>query len=420
MRLPAVATGWPRQLSALIRTRVDLLRSVESASSHPTYPFRYAVGSRRKILVLSVSAGAGHVRAAEAIRLHAHEKNADTTVIHLDAMDYVPSAFRKIYADWYLSLVGRHPTLWGCLYRLSNRADPDSTMQRLRRAIERMNTGAMRREIALLKPDAIICTHFLPAELLARTIRRGQVDCPVWVQVTDFDVHRMWVHNGMAGYFAANEEVAYRMRAYGIAPQKIHVTGIPIMPAFGQALSRAECAHALGLDPGRMTILLMGGGAGIGRLEEVAARLLDLNDHFQIIALAGKNRATFAALQALAGEFPGRLVAQGYTQEIERLMACADLAVTKPGGLTTSECLAMGLPMIVNEPIPGQEERNADFLLEQGVAMKAYDAVTLEYRVRHLLRHPEKLAEMGAKAKALGRPAAARGVLDTVVGRMAV
>jgi processive 1,2-diacylglycerol beta-glucosyltransferase len=121
------------------------------------------------------------------------------------------------------------------------------------------------------------------------------------------------------------------------------------------------------------------------------------------------------ALQQLAQGYPGRLLPQGFTNQVERLMACADLVITKPGGLTTSECLAMGLPMIVNSPIPGQEERNADFLLEQGVALKAFDDVTLEYRIQYLLDHPAKLADMRDKARALGRPDAAYKVLQTVL-----
>jgi processive 1,2-diacylglycerol beta-glucosyltransferase len=400
-----------------VRMTLDTWRKPAAPKLPANYPSAHGSPGTRRLLVLSVSAGAGHVRAAEAIRSHAYAHDPNTTVTHLDVMDYVPQAFRKIYTDFYLALVNRHPALWGYLYHLTNDAKPGSTMQKVRRAIERLNTRALRREIVSVNPDAIVCTHFLPAELLARMIRNQYLACPVWVQVTDFDLHRMWVHEDMAGYFAANEEVAYRMRGRGIPANRIHITGIPIMPAFEQDMSRGECARALGLDPGKTTILLMGGGAGIGRLDEVAARLLALNDHFQLIALAGKNLAALNALQALAKKFPGRLLAQGYTHQVERLMACADLVVTKPGGLTISECLAMGLPMIVNEPIPGQEERNADFLLEHGVALKASDAVTLEYRIRYLLQHPEKLAEMRERARALGRPAAARSVLNIVLGR---
>lgn len=368
---------------------------------------------RRKILLLSVSAGAGHLRAAEAIRSHAIEREHEVEVLHLDVMDYVPFAFRRIYTDFYIGLVSRHPELWGYLYRVTNDAATDSALQKLRRRVERLNTSALRRRIAAFAPDCIVCTHFLPAELLAHDMERA--GCPVWVQVTDFDLHRIWVQPNITGYFAANEEVAFRMRALGIAPQAIRVTGIPIMPAFGCMPDRGECARAIGLDPQRTTILLMGGGAGVGRLDKAAARLLAADPEFQLIVIAGRNLEALAALQQLELQHPRRLVAQGYSTQVERLMACADLAVTKPGGLTTSECLALGLPMIVNSPIPGQEERNADFLLEQGVALKANDPVSLEYRVRELLRDSAKLCDMRDKAKALGRPHAARHVLDTVL-----
>lgn len=371
--------------------------------------------THKKILVLSVSAGAGHMRAAEAICAVANTPDYDVTATHLDVMNYVSAGFRKIYTDFYIALVNKAPTLWGYLYQITNESKPDSSMQRLRRGVERLNTKLLLKKIAAFQPDVIICTHFLPAEILSQLIGKGVFYCPVWVQVTDFDLHRMWVHDHMAGYFAASDEVAFRMRAQGIAPQTIHVTGIPIMPAFAQKLDRVECAHEFGLDPQKKTFLLMGGGAGLGSLDTMAQRLLELGDDFQLVALAGKNVIALAALQELAKRYPGRLLPQGFTDKVERLMACADLVVTKPGGLTTSECLAMGLPMIVNAPIPGQEERNADFLLEQGAALKAIDAVTLEYRIRYLLEHPARLTDMRSKAKALGCPNAAREVLDKIL-----
>jgi processive 1,2-diacylglycerol beta-glucosyltransferase len=373
----------------------------------------------KKILLLSVSAGAGHMRAAEAIRSFANAMPDRVIATHLDVMDFVPATFRKIYTDFYITLVNKHPITWGYLYNATNEAEQDSYMQRLRRKVERLNTRALLKEISESKPDAIICTHFLPAEILSNAIRKSRLHCPVWVQVTDFDLHRMWVQEHMAGYFAANDEVAFRMRAQGIAADRIHTTGIPIMPMFGQPLDRATCAAEFGLDPSRKTILAMGGGAGLGSLDTLATRLLALSDEFQLIVLAGKNAVALSALQLLAKSYPQRLFPQGFTDKVERLMACADLVITKPGGLTSSECLAVGLPMIVNSPIPGQEERNADFLLEQGVALKAFDIVTLEYRVVHLLAHPGKLVAMRENARALGRPNAARHVIDTVLSQLA-
>lgn len=369
----------------------------------------------KKILVLSVPAGAGHTRVAEAIRRCAIDEYGGATVVHLDAMAFATPRLRKVYTDIYLALIKRAPGLWRHVYRFTDQARADGWINRLRRWIEARDSRPLLAEIAAQAPDIVICTHFLPAELLSRQIAAGLLDCPVWVQVTDFDLHRMWVHPHIAGYFAGNEEVAFRMREQGIPAQAIHVAGIPTMPAFSRRLERAGCARDIGLDPGRTTLLLMGGGAGLGGLSRMARRLLAIPGDFQLIVLAGRNVSELAALHTLAAQFPGRLAPQGYTDQVERLMACADLVITKPGGATTAECLAMGLPMIVNAPIPGQEEHNANFVLEQGAALAALDLPSLEYRIRYLLAHPAKLEEMAGRARLLGRPHAARQVLETVL-----
>jgi len=367
-----------------------------------------------RLLLLSVSAGAGHVRAAEALRVTAMQ-SFDAEALHLDVMDYVSGAFRALYTDFYIKLVEHHPTMWATLYRIMDRTPPSAPLARVRRAIERLNTLKLREAIAKFRPDAVICTHFLPADLLMRERTRGRVTSPVFVQITDFDLHGMWIVPDMAGYFAASEEVAFRARARGIAPARVHVTGIPIMPAFALPPSRAETEADLGLDAKRTTILLMGGGAGLGGLDDVAGRLLALDADFQLIALAGRNKEMLARLEAMSRQHPRRLFAQGFTDRVERVMAASDLVITKPGGLTTSECLALGLPMIVHAPIPGQEERNCDYLLEQGAALKAIDATALEYRLRELIAHPERIAAMSARSRALGHPAAARDVLRVVI-----
>jgi len=190
------------------------------------------------------------------------------------------------------------------------------------------------------------------------------------------------------------------------------------MPGFGYPLERQRCAALFGLDPQRKTILMMSGGAGIGGLDKTVQRLLTLPGDFQLVALAGKNAAMLASLQELAAAHPGRLFPFGFTSQVEQLMACADLAITKPGGLTTSECLAMGVPMIIHSPIPGQEERNADYLLEQGAALKAIDLTALEYRVRQLLQQPELLQRLKQRSLALGKPDAGRSVLQTVLSKL--
>jgi len=372
--------------------------------------------SKKTLAIFSVSAGAGHVRAGEALKVCAEKNYPNVHAVQLDLMTIVPALFKKVYADSYLKIVENHPTFWGYLYRHADRQKADSPLNKLRRAIERLNTRKIDETLAQLKPDYVICTHFLPAELLSRMIKNKTFFNPVWVQVTDFDIHSMWIHEHMSGYFAANEEVACRMADRGLNPSNIHVTGIPVMPAFSERLSRQICAAEFGIDPLKKTLLMMSGGAGIGGIEVLAERLLRIEEDFQIIASAGRNQELLEKIKAMASKNPGRLFPLGFTEHVERIMALADLVITKPGGLTTSECLAIGLPMIVVSPIPGQEERNSDFLLENGAALKAYDSAGLEYRVRMLLKNPDKLEEMRKKAASLGKPDAANKVLKIVLG----
>lgn len=371
--------------------------------------------AQKTLVILSVSAGAGHVRCAEALRTVAEAQFGLINAIHVDIMQWVPKLFKKFYADSYIKVVESHPTLWGYLYKKTDAQKPDSKAYRLRAAFERLNTHKFEANLAALNPDIVLCTHFLPPQLLARMIEKKRFDRPVWVQVTDYDIHQLWIHRHMSGYFAGNDEVAWRMRDRGIPGDSIHVTGIPIMPAFSSPLSRAECAREAGLNPNKTTVLIMAGGAGLGGMEDIVRRMVNLSGDCQFIALAGRNEAMLKNLQTLAKKYPGKLFPQGFTKTIERLMAAADFAITKPGGLSTSECLAMGLPMILVSPIPGQEERNADFLLENGAAWKANDAGGLEFRVQALLQDPARLRQLRENSLRIARPQAARAVLDIVL-----
>jgi processive 1,2-diacylglycerol beta-glucosyltransferase len=370
----------------------------------------------KTLLILSVSAGAGHVRAAEALKAWTGRKFPAYNPVHLDVMDYVPRLFKKLYAESFLKIVARSPALWGYIYDRTDRRKENTRLDRLRLAIQKINTARFRKKIKELCPDRIICTHFLPCELLSRDIAKKRLSASVWVVVTDFDVHRFWIHKHMKGYFVAADQAAAKLADRGIDPSNIHVTGIPVMPEFARSFSRKTCASRLGLDHSKPTLIFMSGGFGIGRIDELAQTLLNTTQDIQIITLAGRNLKLLKSLESLAKKFPGRLVCTGFTGSIEKYMAAADLAVTKPGGLTTSECLAVGLPMIIINPIPGQEERNADLLLENGAGLKAHDGAGLIYRVRELFTHKKRLETMGRKARRLGRPGAGREILKKVLG----
>jgi processive 1,2-diacylglycerol beta-glucosyltransferase len=221
----------------------------------------------------------------------------------------------------------------------------------------------------------------------------------LWVQVTDFDVHALWVHPQVDRYCVASDEVAFRLADRGVPREKISVTGIPVMPQFSTPLERAACARELGLAPDRFTVLMMAGGAGVGSLDAMAQRLLTLPDDLQIVALAGRNADLLKRLQALAKNHPQKLFPVGFTTTVERVMTAVDLVVTKPGGLSVSECLAKQCPMLLVSPI---------------AAIKAVDAATLEFKLARLLADRPRLAAMSAAAKRIGRPHAAADVVALI------
>jgi len=354
------------------------------------------------------------VRAADAIVKAAEAAHPPLAATHIDLLSLVPKEFRKLYGEQYIKLVEKLPQLWSFLYSKSDRPSRDSLVGKLKRAAEKLNTRKLNAEIQRLAPDVILCTHFLPAELLSRQKAKGRKLPPLWVQVTDFDVHALWVHPHVDHYCVASEEVAFRLADRGVPREKISVTGIPVMPQFSAPLERAVCARELGLRPEKFTVLMMAGGAGVGSLDEMARRLLELPDDLQIVALAGRNAELLKRLQALAKLHPKKLFPVGFTTTVERVMTAADLVVTKPGGLSVSECLAKERPMLLVSPIPGQEERNADYLLESGAAIKAVDAATLEFKLARLLADRPRLAAMSAAAKRIARPRAAADVVALI------
>jgi len=364
--------------------------------------------------VLSVSAGAGHVRAADAVVKAASTAKPPLIATHLDLLTLVPKDFRKLYGEQYIRLVEKLPQLWSYLYSKTDRPSRDSLVGQLKRAAEKLNTRKLNAEIERLAPDVILCTHFLPAELLSRQKSKGRSLPPLWVQVTDFDVHALWVHSHVDRYCVANEEVAFRLADRGVPRERITVTGIPVMPQFSAPLDRAICAGELGLKPETFTVLMMAGGAGVGGLDTLAERVLRLPDPPQLVALAGRNAELLQRLKALARQHPGKLFPLGFTTTVERVMTAADLVVTKPGGLSVSECLAKQRPMLLVSPIPGQEERNADYLLESGAAIKAVDGATLVFKLANLMAEPARLAAMSAAAARIGRPGAAADVVALI------
>ena len=367
-----------------------------------------------RILVLSASVGAGHMRAAQGIELALHQTAPDATVQNLDVLTLTNAAFRRLYAKTYIDLVNKAPHFLGFFYDMLDQPSTSgkNRSDRLRLVLEKLNLRAFLKLLTEQPWDLVINTHFLPAGIIASLRREGKLSVPQVTATTDFDTHRLWVNQPCERYFTATEEGARYLQHWGIPKEQTFATGIPIHPVFAAPKSRDSCLQNQGLTGERPIILLMSGGFGVGPIERIYQGLLSLEQPVQIVAIAGRNAELKANLEGVAVPDRHRAKILGFTDQIDELMAVAELVVSKPGGLTTSEVLARGAGMVIVNPTPGQEYRNNDFLLENGAAIKVNNIATLAYKVGLLLADRTKLAQMRANAAKLGRPRAAFDVVE--------
>jgi processive 1,2-diacylglycerol beta-glucosyltransferase len=371
------------------------------------------MNEKPRVLLLSASSGAGHVRAAQALE-KAFAARGDCFVEHVDVIQHVSKVFQRLYDKTYISMVRRAPELMGVLY---NRTDKPWERMRPRLAIDRLNTQPMIRMLKRVQPDLCIATHFLPAEIIAWLTAKKKLHARNAIVVTDYDVHAMWLCRTVDRYYVAIPEAMEYLSGIGVPREISRVTGIPIDPLFSVAVDCARARKRLDLDLNAPVILIAAGGYGIGPVEQLVRDLLALEKPWQIVAIAGKSEEVKRKLEeiaARAGNLPAegqsrapRLVPVGFTKEMDQYMAAADLLVGKAGGLTTSEALARALPMALIEPIPGQEERNADHLLEEGAAIRCNNLPAAAWKIAGLMDNAQRLRSMKEAARKLGRPNAA-------------
>jgi processive 1,2-diacylglycerol beta-glucosyltransferase len=367
-----------------------------------------------RILVLSSSVGAGHLRAAEAIELALRQLHPTATVQNLDILTQTNAAFRRVYGKAYLDLVNKAPHVLGYFYDLMDKPRHLGQKQsdHLRLLVEKLNLRKFMRFLEQEPWDLVINSHFLPAEIIAMLRIKGRLNIPQVTVTTDFETHRLWVNQPCEHYFTATEEGALYLQSWGVPKSDTTVTGIPIHPVFSKPKERDACLARQGIKGDRPVLLQLAGGFGVGPIEKIFTALLDIEVPLEIVVGTGRNAGAKKALVAIHVP-PRHLVhIRGYTDQMDELMTLADLVVSKPGGLTTSETLACGAGMVVVNPIPGQESRNSDYLLENGAAIKVNNLATLSHKVSSLVQDSRRLAQLKTNSRRLGRPKAAFDVVE--------
>jgi processive 1,2-diacylglycerol beta-glucosyltransferase len=372
-------------------------------------------GLVNKVLILSASAGAGHVRAAEAIERAFARSGAAREVRHIDTLQFTNRVFRRLYSKAYVDLVNKAPEVLGWLY---DYLDMPWEKERRRLAFHKLNTRRFVKMLKRERPDLAVCTHFLPAEILSWLKAEAELACPQAIVLTDFDLHAMWLCHHFEHYFVAIEETREHLVKLGIPADKVTVTGIPIDPVFGEHKDKLAMRRKLGLRPEPTVVLVSAGGFGVGPIEHLVTSLLELRHPAEIVVICGRNpelKERLDARTATVAPAANTLTVVGFTTAMDEYMAAADILVGKPGGLTTSEALAKGLLLVIVNPIPGQEERNSDHLLEEGVAIRCNNLPVLAYKIDRLLDDPQRVSVMREKARRLARPDAAQAIVRGVL-----
>jgi len=356
---------------------------------------------------LTVTAGAGHLQAAAALEEAWRFKRPKDEIRRIDLLQFTPAPFRKLYSEGYVKLIERAPDLWAAAFKKSDDPERLEKLTSFRRLAARVVTGKLADEIRAFKPDVALCTHFLPLELMGH-IRARDGKAPFTVScVTDFEAHALWQEPGADLYCVAAEETKARLVARGVPEKKVAVTGIPISRRFWKPPAKSAARRMLKLDAKKPALLLLGGGFGMGPVEKLAGLIDGCKADVQLLVVCGRNEELREKLSKRAWRKPAKVF--GFVTEIEKLMAASDLIVSKPGGLTSSEALAVGRPMLIVDPIPGQEAANADYLLEKGAAVKANRLEDVPYRVERLIE--AGLSRMAAAARKAGSSRSALKVI---------
>lgn len=371
----------------------------------------------RRILYLYLTKHSGHYAAAVGVDEAVRRSDNRVESMLLDSFSHANPVLSKVTLRAYLAALKAAPEIWEWMY------DNPDFKERTKRIRELLNRGNSRKLQSIMRdfnPDIVVCTQAFACGVMASWKAATGNRRPKLVGVlTDFVAHRYWAHDQVDLYVAPNAETKQTLVSQGVDADRVQVTGIPVNDRYLSAVEKDDVYRMLGLKPGLPLILVMGGSLGLGPMKTVIRKLDKLPQPFYIVAITGKNEELKERLERKGQKLRHPTKIFGFVENVHELMDAAEMVVTKPGGITTAECLIKRLPMIIINPIPGQEAKNTEFLLSHDVAVQAEDANDVALFVDEFLRNPEKLRRMREAAKTLGRPHAAADAARNILGLFA-
>lgn len=361
----------------------------------------------RKVMIFYASYGGGHLSAARSIKENIETNYKDVEVMLVDCMYYVNKFFDKVTTTAYSEMAKKIPQTWGKVYWHAQSgpiAQISTTSNKL--LSKKLNT--------LLKnfnPELIISTHPFASTMCAYLKKQGKLNAKIATVLTDYAPHDQWIvfNEYVDYYFVSHEGMKMQLHEKGIPKEKIYATGIPLSNKFLLKYDKSQILQSFGLSPNKKTVLFFGGGEfGLGKTQtfNIFKSFVECPENIQIVAISGKNqkmKESFENLVTDLGKQDSVKILE-FTDKVPQLMSISDLVVTKPGGLTTTESLASGLPIVVINPIPGQEEENAEYLVNHNTAIWLKKDDNVEKIINNLLSDSSKLEEMSNNAKLISKP----------------
>ena len=355
----------------------------------------------KKILLLYISEDSGHHCASVAIEHALHVLSPDIETQNLNLFNYTNPIMEKVINGAYMSVVKRRPEIWDYLY---DNPRVLRQVQKLREKIHRSNTGKLKTLLDETKPDGVICTQAFPCGLIADYKKTFNIDMPLIGVLTDYAPHSYWIFDNVDRYIVPSLETGKRLIDNGIDPSRIVDYGIPIEDRFRISTAKDDVLKKLSLDKNNSTVLIMGGTQGLGPIKELIILLDRSHLKLNIIIACGTNKKLYRWLNRRVKHLRKKIMVLPFADNVDELMQASDIIVTKPGGITTAEALAKGLPMLIVNPLPGQEAMNTKFLLSEGVAVKAEGPADVVVLLEEFLYNKTKLRQMSDNAKRLSKP----------------
>jgi len=371
-----------------------------------------------KVLVLYAKVGNGHLKAAESFKEALEKIDKNIEIDYEDGLEYSSQLTNKLMVKGYSRLARSAPKLWGTMYRRSDKQELN-TIGEINKMVNKALTIRLKKMLREKNPDVIVSTHPFVSHMCAYLKRKKKTTAKIVSIITDYGLHNMWLEENeyIDRIMVATAEMKNDcVRKYNVPADKIMVTGIPVSERFTYEYDKGEILGELKLRNGVTTLLFFaGGGLGLGKSEKIFEELVNANYNFQLIVVTGKNEKQKKRFEKIASKANKPIAVLGYTNRVPELMNASDFVITKPGGLTSTECLAMCKPMIIINPIPGQEEQNSIYFTNSGTALRTYKGEPLEHVLDIVVNNKLRVNQMIEMCKNIGKPNSAFDAANEVI-----